>query len=236
MKIQSLKFEGVCYAHEGHDPILLNADFTFPTSSVCWIQSEEGEGKSTLLQILAALELPKAGSYYINDVDVKEMTFEDFLPYRLKIGYSFDYGGLINNRSLRDNLLLPLQYHKLCKVKEAYTRVNDLITMFDFQKFADERPAHVPGRMRKLTCLLRSLVHQPDLLVMDDPFVGLGTETAEIFVNLLQDMRDQGYLSQILLSSYDEKFIRPFRPQIIHLDEGQLYLSVVDGDRQVGNL
>lgn len=236
MKIQNFRFEGVCFKHPGHDPILHNADFIFPENNVIWIQSEEGEGKSTLLQILAALELPQVGSYYINDLDTKEMTFEDFLPYRLKIGYSFDYGGLINNRTLRDNLLLPLQYHKLLSTEGAQVRVQDLITRFEMEKFADERPAHVPGRMRKLTCLLRSIVHHPDLLVMDDPYVGLGHETAENFSSLIMELREQKILSHIVLSSYDDKFVRPLKPKIVHLDAGQLYLSVVDGGSNVVNL
>lgn len=236
MKIQNFRFEGVCFKHEGHDPILQNTDFNFPENEVSWVQSEEGEGKSTVLQLIAALQLPQLGSFYINDTDIKELTFEEFLPYRLKIGYSFDYGGLINNQTLRENLMLPLRYHKLLPSKEAHKLVDELINRFDFKKFAGERPAHVPGRMRKLTCLLRALVHKPDLLVMDDPFVGLGGETAENFVALIKEMREQGNLNHIVLSSYDDKYVQSLRPRVIHLDQGQLYLSVTDGGKTVVNL
>lgn len=236
MKIETLRFEGVCFKHDGFDPVLMNADFEFPKNQVSWIQSEEGEGKSTLLQILSALQLPQAGSYYLNDVDVKEMTFEEFLPYRLKIGYSFDYGGLISNQTLRDNLLLPLKYHKLLPVDQAEKRVDDLLARFDMKQFADERPAHVPGRLRKLTCLLRAVIHHPDLLVMDDPYVGLGVETAENFMRLVQEYREGGVLSHVILSSYDDKFVRPLNPKIVHLNDGQLYLSMVDGGSNVVNL
>ncbi len=236
MKIQNFRFENVCFRHGCHDPVLHNSDFTFPEGSVVWLQSEEGEGKSTLLQILACLELPHAGSYIINEFDVREMTFEEFLPLRLRIGYSFDYGGLLNNLTLRANLLLPLQYHKLLSPEKADQRVQNLITRFGMESFADERPAHVPGRMRKLTCLLRSLIHYPDLLVMDDPFVGLGQETADNFVGLVKELREMGHLSHVVLSSYDERFVRPFQPKIVHLDKGQLYLSVVDGGSSVVNL
>ncbi|MFN8792297.1 MAG: ATP-binding cassette domain-containing protein [Bdellovibrionales bacterium] len=236
MKIETLRFEGVSYQHPGHDPILFNADFEFPSSQVCWVQSEEGEGKSTLLQILAALQGPQTGSYFVNDQDTKDMTFEDFLPYRLKIGYSFDYGGLISNQSLRDNLLLPLRYHKLLTPEAAESRVDEWIRRFDFTKHALERPAHVPGRLRKLTCLLRAVVHHPDLLIMDDPTVGLGAETSEEFQLLIRELRSEGHLGHIFLSTYDEKFVRPFQPKLIHLSEGQLFLSAVDGGSNVVNL
>jgi ABC-type ATPase involved in cell division len=236
MKIEKIKFENVCFAFDGSQPVLKNADFEFPANEVCWIQSEEGEGKSTLLQIMAGLQMPQIGEYLINDCNVKEMTFEEFLPYRLKIGYSFDYGGLISNRSLRDNMLLPLQYHKILNPTDAAKRVDQFIERFDFVKLAMERPAHVPGRLRKLTCLLRSIIHYPDLLLMDDPSVGLGIETAENFSNLLLELREMGHLNHIAVVSYDEKFMRKLKPRMIHLDGGQLYLSMVDGTKTAANL
>jgi phospholipid/cholesterol/gamma-HCH transport system ATP-binding protein len=231
-----LKFENVSYFFEGHDPILNNADFEFPENEVCWVKSEEGEGKSTVLQILAGLELPKIGDYLINEKSTKDMSFEEFLPLRLKIGYSFDYGGLINNRSLKDNLLLPLLYHKLMPVKAAYQRVDSLIQMFDFKKFADERPAHVPGRLRKLACLLRSIVHEPDLLVLDDPFVGLGQETSEKFNHTIKKSREEGKMQTVFLSSYDENLVKQLSPQTLHIDGGQIYLTVSEPTKSVANL
>lgn len=236
MKIEKIRFENICFAFEGSDPVLKNTDFDFPSNQVCWIQSEEGEGKSTLLQILAGLQLPQVGQYYLNDCNVRELTFEEFLPYRLKIGYSFDYGGLINNRTLRDNLLLPLQYHKLTTGKEGQKRVGELIKRFDFEKFADERPAHVPGRLRKLTCLLRAIIHFPDLLILDDPSVGLGAETSEQFLQVIRELREMDHLNHIMVVSYDDKFMKSLNPQIIHLDGGQLYTSLVDGGKSVVNL
>lgn len=232
----SLRFENVSYFHEGQDPILENADFQFPIDQVCWVKSEEGEGKSTLLQLIAALELPKIGDYYINDCSVRDMTFEEFLPTRLKIGYSFDYGGLLSNRTLRDNLLLPLLYHRLVPTKQAHQKVNSLIDMFDFAKFADERPAHVPGRLRKLTCLLRSVVHEPQLLVMDDPFVGLGHETSEKFIAHLKELRQNDKVQNIFLSSYDDQLCQKLNPVVIHIDAGQIYQTVSDTTKRVANL
>ncbi len=236
MKIEKIKFENLCFSYEGHDPVLKNADFEFPKSEICWIQSNEGQGKSTLLQLIAGLQMPQLGQYMLNEANVREMTFEEFLPYRLKIGYSFDYGGLLSNLTLRDNLLLPLRYHKLLEPSLCTRRVDDLIARFDFTAFAKERPAHVPGRLRKLTCLLRSIVHMPDLLVLDDPSVGLGAETSETFINLIKELRELGHLSHVIIVSYDEKFMKSLNPKIIHLDEGQLYTSVVDGTKSVVNL
>lgn len=236
MKIESLKFEGISFTHDGQDAIVKNVDFDFPTKEILWVKAEEGAGKSSLLQILAGLQIPQSGKYLINGENVLDMSFEEFLPYRLQIGYSFDYGGLINNRSLHDNLMLPLLYHKIVSPEEARSRVDGLLKEFAIEKFAHERPAHVPGRVRKLTCLLRPLVMRPQVLLLDDPSVGLGQDSVYAFVDHINKHRKDGCFSHIFVSSYDEKFMNHFEYQIIHLDDGQLYFQAVDPEKRVVHL
>jgi ABC-type transporter Mla maintaining outer membrane lipid asymmetry ATPase subunit MlaF len=154
----------------------------------------------------------------------------------MQIGYSFDYGGLINNRSLLDNMMLPLLYHKTLPQKEAKERVEEMLSTFDLMKFAHERPAHVPGRVRKTTCLLRSLVMHPQMLLLDDPSVGLGQDSVYTFVDYIHKLRKEGHLKHIFISSYDEKFMNLLNYQIVHLDDGQLYFQAVDPEKRVVHL
>lgn len=235
-KIESMKFEAVTFAHEGHTALLNNADFEFPMNEILWVKGTEGQGKSSLLQVLAGLLVPQSGFFYINDQNVLDMSFEEFLPYRLSIGYTFDYGGLISNRSVYENLMLPLAYHKLVPTDEAKERVAGIIKAFDIEKYAHERPAHIPGRVRKLTCLLRALVMQPQVLVMDDPSVGLGQDTLYTFVDYIHSMRKEGHLKHLFMSSYDEKYMSLFNYQIIHIDDGHLYLQAGESEKKVAHL
>ncbi len=235
-KVDSMKFEHVTFSHEGQSPLLQNADFEFPMNEVVWVKGTEGHGKSTLLQILAGLLVPQSGFFYVNDQNVLEMSFEEFLPYRLAIGYTFDYGGLISNRTVYDNLMLPLAYHKIIPMNEAKARVEGIIKTFEIEKFAHERPAHIPGRVRKLACLLRALVMEPQVLVMDDPSVGLGQDTLYTFVDYIHKMRGEGHLKHIFMSSYDEKYMSLFNYQVIHLDDGQIYQQAVDHEKKVVHL
>ena len=237
MKIENLKFEGVSFTHEGQDVIMKNVDFDFPTGEILWIKAEEGAGKSSLLQVLAGLQIPQSGRYLINGENILDMSFEEFMPFRLQIGYTFDYGGLINNRTLFDNLMLPLLYHKILSPDEAQDRVIAIFNEFGIEKFMSERPAHVPGRVRKLACLMRSLVMRPQMLLMDDPSVGLGQDSIYTLVDHLHKYRQEGAAFQhVFISSYDEKFMNHFEYQIVHLDEGQLYYQAVDPEKRVVHL
>ncbi len=234
--IQSLRFENVSLKFAGQDPILNRCDFDFPMQEIVWVKSTEGAGKSSLLQVLAGLENPTGGQYWINQVDVTEMSFEEFLPYRLNIGYSFDYGGLISNRTLYDNLMLPLVYHHLIPPSQAKARVLETLEKFGISKMAQERPAHVPGRVRKLTCLLRAIITEPMVLLLDDPSVGLGFDTVQLFADTLQELREKGVCRHVFVSSYDERFMGLFPHRILHLENQTLFLAEVDEQKRLVHL
>jgi phospholipid/cholesterol/gamma-HCH transport system ATP-binding protein len=223
--IDKMSFSKLFFAHPGHDPILRHCDFDFPIGGTIWIKSPEGEGKSTLMQIIGGLIFPQTGSYLINNTDVTQFTFEEFLPLRLNIGFTFDYGGLIYNKSIADNLLLPLVFHKLISEKEAHERVEELLKTFEIEKFKNERPAHVPGRVRKLAVLLRGLVTHPQLLLLDDPSVGLTKDMQDKLLLEIKQMRKKGFLKTVVMSSYDLDFMGNVEADIVHLDEGSLYLQ-----------
>jgi phospholipid/cholesterol/gamma-HCH transport system ATP-binding protein len=114
--------------------------------------------------------------------------------------------------------------------------VDDFIKEFDIKKYANERPAHVPGRVRKLVCLIRSLVMHPQMLLLDDPSVGLGQDSVYTFVDCLHRLRKQGFAKNIFVSSYDDKFMNLLDYQIIHLDDGQLFFQQVDPEKRVVHL
>lgn len=232
--IDSLSFQGISFKHEGQDATLVNADFDF-NQGAYWLKSSEGAGKSTVLQILAGLLLPSSGSYLMNGLDVTAMSFEEFLPYRLRVGFTFDYGGLISNQTIQDNLLLPLLYHRLVPEDDARARVDKMIQRFDMEKYRKERPAHVPGRVRKLAVILRGLITYPQVLLLDDPSVGLGEATAQNFAELITELQAKKVLRYVIASSYDDKFMSLLPHDILHLDQGLLYHQPAEQSKKAVN-
>ncbi len=126
-KVESVEFRNMAFAYDDDAQFFDDVNFSFPTETVVWIRGESGAGKSSLLKIMAGLEVPTYGKYMINGKDVGDMSFEEFLPYRLGIGFSFDIGGLINNRTLFDNLMLPIMYHDEMTFKEAQQWVTEIL-------------------------------------------------------------------------------------------------------------
>lgn len=222
-KIETVRFENLSFSFDHQEPILAKVDFVFPTNKVVWIRAQSGAGRSTLLQILAGLQMPTEGRYFLNDVNITELSFEEFVNYRLAIGYSFDFGGLINNRTLLDNLTLPLLYHNLMPASAAVERAESYLNELGILKYKNQRPAMVSGGVRKAACLLRSIMMHPQLLLLDDPSVGLTQDQFFKFFDIVQKLRDQGQVKHVFVSSYDEKLISCIEHEDIHMDNMYLY-------------
>lgn len=232
--INRIEFCDVSFSFDNHDSILEHTNLVFPLGETISLRGDRGSGRSTLLQLLAGLQNPTFGQIKMNDISVSDLSFEEFLPYRLKIGYTFDLGGLMSNRTLVDNLLLPLDYHNICSPSEALDRVNYYIDKFSLSKSKDMRPANVSGGVRKLTCLIRSLLLEPEVLLLDDLTVGLSKPQVELFCGCMEDLKKSGKNHTVIFSSYDESFIQQIETTSIFFEGGQIYLH--ETNKKVVNL
>lgn len=236
VNIERLRFEGLSFGFDPQTLLFEDVSFEFPLGDLVWIRADHGEGRSTLLQLLASLQTPTKGSYWINDQNVSEMSFEEFLPYRLKIGYGFDMGGLIHNRTLYENLILPLHYHRLISGKEASDRVLHLLEEFDVLRYKDVRPSFMPGGTRKLACMLRAIVHYPQMVLLDDPSVGIPQDTALQYFDLLQGLRQRGFIKHVFVSSFDNKFMSLLPHAEVCIDGRMLHSETESELKKVVNL
>lgn len=234
--IDSIKFDNLSFGYHDGGLLFDRVTFEFPLNQFVRIQAESGHGRSTLLQMLAVLQNPKSGNYIINDRSVTEMAFDEFLPFRLNIGYGFDMGGLINNRTLLENLTLPLLYHKMMGEKEARERGEHYLREMDLLKYKDQRPAVVPGGVRKQMCLLRAIVHHPQMLLLDDPTVGLGADASVKYFDLIHDLHSKNIIRHIFLSSFDESLMSTFSHQWVVIDNGLLHSFGPEGEKKAVHL
>jgi phospholipid/cholesterol/gamma-HCH transport system ATP-binding protein len=204
--IGSITLEDLSFAYPNSDKILDSITCTFKTGSNVCITGSSGVGKSTLMKILVGLSTPMSGKFLIDGVDILPMSFEEFLPYRLNIGFSFDLGGLLSNRTLLENMLLPLQYHERLSHAEAMARAEDLMRDFCIWQNRNLRPANVSGGQRKACCVARAIVTQPEVLILDQPTTGLDKMASGALMNFIEKGRKDGWLKHLFVTSADASF------------------------------
>ncbi len=220
--INSIRMENVTFTYaESSKPTLEKLNLDFPVDQNILITGDVGQGTSTLLKLLAVVHQPQAGTVFINGLDTGQMSFEEFLPLRTKIGYTFDYGGLFANRSLLDNMTLPLLYHKTFSFEESRERALKIAAHFGFTNKVGEKPASVTGGLRKLVSVLRTLLMNPEMLVMDDPFMGVDQLNVARLIKILNDRRESGEIRHLFLTSRDLTWPKQLNCKTIHLSDGQ---------------
>lgn len=223
--LHSLELKNVRFAYESGGDIFEDFSLKVPAHRAIWLRAHSGAGKSTLLRILAGLSVPSAGGYWINDQNVTEMSFEEFLPYRLSIGYGFDLGGLLNNMTLFQNLLLPLAYHKLVSPEDAVARVGGAMDFFGLSAVAERRPFSVSGSQRKLTCMIRPFILQPQLVLLDDPGTGLKKENMANVAKFIEESFEHKGLRQVIFTGEDPSLAKA-------LDAKELWISKTKQENQ----
>lgn len=220
--IQSIGMRDVAFGY-GEGALVLDGVTTdIPMGKVLHITGPTGHGQSTFLKVLACLVEPTTGGVIVNGTNVTEMSFEEFVPIRLEIGYTFEVGGLLSNKSLYENLALPHLYHNLLNAEDLEKRIHSVAKRFRFDAFLERRPAMVSSGLRKLVSTLRPMLVNPSVLVMDDPFAGLDPETARELKVLIEEMRGSGDLKTICLTSRDETWPGRLNAEPLWIESGKV--------------
>ncbi len=216
ISIDSVRLKNINLGY-GQASLLEGISIDLPKGETVRIQGHTGSGKSAFLKTLAGLISPTSGEYFINDVPVHEMSFEEFLPYRLNIGYSFDLGGLLNNRTLKENLTLPLEYHNRFSPTEIKAKLAHILEIFSLGTVAERRPFAVSGSQRKACCVARALMMEPQMLILDDPSIGLGAQSVAALAEHISSEMKRGQLKFVIVSSTDSGLIYSLEPKILEI-------------------
>lgn len=166
-----LKIDHVSYNYhslEGETPAISDISFHVNEGEFLAIVGPSGCGKSTLLSLIAGLISPDEGGIYINQKDIK---------YSEKnIGYMLQKDHLLEWRTTLKNLTLGLEIqHKL--TDSSYVTINSLLNTYGLITFKNSHPKELSGGMRQRAALIRTLLLEPDILLLDEPFSALDYQT-----------------------------------------------------------
>jgi NitT/TauT family transport system ATP-binding protein len=129
-----------------------------------------GCGKSTLLMMIAGLEKPTGGSILLGGTEIKQP--------RREIGIIFQDATLLPWKSALDNVLFPVRILKL-PIEPYRRRARELLAMVGLSDFENKKPSQLSGGMRQRVAICRALIHDPDILLMDEPFSALDAITRD---------------------------------------------------------
>ena len=166
--------------------ILNNISLNINKQEILGMLGPNGVGKSTIFNIINGLVDPSFGKVFINGIDCTNMPIYERAT-RFKIGYVPQHGGYIGDLSLLDNLKLVAEIH----IKKKYLRkekIEKIISQFEFDSLLNIKSHHLSGGQKKRLVIAMSLINDPSILLMDEPFAALDILTIkmlqEVIVNL----------------------------------------------------
>jgi len=178
-----------------------------------------GGGKTTLLRILAGLDLPTAGSVAFAGRALPRDE-AGLQAYRRTVGTVFQAYNLFPHLSALDNLLLPLvQVHKLSP-ESARERVREPLERFALAAHAHKRPAELSGGQKQRIAILRALVVQPACLFLDEPTSALDPEMAAEVLDMIQELKLQG--TRFVLVTHEMQFARRAADEVAFIGAGKV--------------
>ena len=216
-----IKMAGISKVFETEDletHALKSIDLTIRAGEYVSISGPSGCGKSTLLSLLGLLDMPTGGEYFIEGVNVTDLSLDQAAEIRnRKIGFIFQSFNLIDELSVFDNVALPLRYQdKVPSDSEIKKRVEHCLSLVDMTHRASHKPNQLSGGQQQRIAIARALVAEPAILLVDEPTGNLDSKSGDLVMDVLEKLNEQG--TTICMVTHDPRYADMAKTQLKLLD------------------
>ena len=182
------------------------------------ISGPSGCGKSTLLSILGLLDMPSGGEYFIEDINVTDLSLDMAAEIRSsKIGFIFQSFNLIDELSVFDNVALPLRYSSAKMSDEQIkARVQECLELVDMSHRISHKPNQLSGGQQQRIAIARALVAKPAILLVDEPTGNLDSKSGDQVMDVLEQLNKAG--TTICMVTHDPRYADMATTQLKLLD------------------
>ena len=213
-----IKFENVTATYTENVGIF-NLSFHIPKGELVFLMGPTGAGKSTVLKTIYRDISISDGNLYINGEDVGNIRRRHVPRFRRKIGMVFQDYRLVPDRTVFENIALPLQIEGVPK-KEIKDKVNDIGEKVGLEKRINNYPSQLSGGEKQRVSIARALVKNPLVILADEPTGNLDPNVSDEILDLLEIATDSG--AAVLMSTHNFPLIQPRKKRFIELNEGRL--------------
>ena len=189
------------YKAFGSYQVLENASLDLYKGENLVVLGKSGTGKSVLIKIIIGLLKPDSGLVNVLDHVVDDISYEQLLALRLRVGFSFQNSALYDSMTVRENLEFPLVRNRrdLSK-KEVKDLVEEMLDAVGLSQTINQMPSELSGGQRKRIGIARTLILKPEIMLYDEPTAGLDPITSKEINKLINTVQERYHTSAIVIT------------------------------------
>ena len=197
---------------------LRGVDLDIARNEYIAIMGPSGSGKSTLMNLIGCLDTPTAGQYWLNGVEVSQMSEDELARVRNReVGFVFQTFNLLPRATAAHNVELPLIYSGM-GARERKQRAAEALASVGLGDRMTHRPNELSGGQRQRVAIARALVTQPSIILADEPTGNLDSTTSEEIMRVLADLHQTR--GQTIVMVTHERDIAAHAARVVTLHDG----------------
>lgn len=194
--------------------VLDNVSLHIKHGEIVGLLGVNGAGKTTLASIIASLHPPASGDVKFNGVSI----YSNLTDYRLKLGYCPQLPNFENNLSVRENLVFAGRYYGMQKAEIAQ-QAERLMHQFELTQYSDTAPDKLSGGYQRRLLLARTLMHNPSLVILDEPTVGLDPYARRALLDAIKALKTNNIA--VLLTTHYLDEVEQLTDRVYIIDQGR---------------
>lgn len=214
-----IQLSHVYKTYNGPIHALRDISFEIDKGEFVFLTGPSGAGKTTLFRMISAFDKPTSGKVVVGDFSIDQLTNSDIPYYRRKVGVVFQDFKLLKNKTIFENVALPLNIRGDTS-DSIKTKVMDTLDLLGIQQKHNQYPDLISGGEQQRAAIARSIIHQPFVLIADEPTGNLDHSLAQEIMKILEQICAQG--TTVFVATHDTFLISKYKKRRIEIQNGEV--------------